>query len=156
MSTRANIVIKETYSYDGKDQTSKLFFYRHSDGYPEGTMPTLNIFLKWLKESKIRTDVQQGSGWLILLGAIEYNTIPEYKTVKEKGYGGSEYEYTDLSTIAAPKDWKVGAYEPTTGIHGDIEYLYVIDLGLKEVKCYQDWTEDGEGKGTPVDLKLTA
>jgi hypothetical protein len=30
-------------------------------------------------------------------------------------------------------DWKCGAYEPTTGIHGDIEYLYVVDLAAKEI-----------------------
>jgi hypothetical protein len=29
-------------------------------------------------------------------------------------------------------DWKVGAYEPTTSIHGDVEHIYVIDLVKKE------------------------
>ena len=29
--------------------------------------------------------------------------------------------------------WKVGAYEPTTGIHGDIAYKYTIDLVAKTI-----------------------
>lgn len=138
MSTRANIVIKEG--------TQKLFFYRHSDGYPEGTLPTLRIFHKWMIEDKIRNDIQQGSGWLILLGAMEYATIPEFKKDKTK-YG---FE-VDVNTISDPNDWKVGAYEPTTNIHGDIEYLYVIDMRTKTIECYEDWTSGGEGKGMPIE-----
>ena len=33
MSTRANIILKDSYD--------KLYFYRHCDGYPEGVAPTL-------------------------------------------------------------------------------------------------------------------
>lgn len=135
MSTRANIVIKEG--------DEKLFFYRHSDGYPGGTMLTLSIFMSWLMSGKIRNNIGQGSGWLILLGAMEYNSIPDY-TVKDN--------YASTSTIKAPKDWKVGAYEPTTVIHGDIEYLYVIDMDTKTLQCFDSWNEEtGEGI-TKVDL----
>ena len=129
MSTRANIIIKEG--------SEKLFFYRHSDGYPECTMPSLNIFLKWLKDGKIRADVMQGSAWLILLGAMEYNTIPKFET---------KDGYAKIETISDPADWKAGAYEPTLGIHGDIEFLYIIDLSTKTIKCYSDWTDEGVGK----------
>lgn len=135
MSTRANIIIKDSYG-------DKLFFYRHSDGYPEGTLPTLNIFMKWLKND-IRQDLQQGSGWLILLGAMEYNTIPKFKT-EPSTHGGKEY--CDIDTIETPQDWKVGAYEPTTSIHGDIDYLYIIDIDKATLNVYDSWTEKGEGK----------
>lgn len=27
-----------------------------------------------------------------------------------------------------------------------IEYLYIIDLSTKEIKCYDSWTKKGEGK----------
>ena len=96
MSTRANIIIK--------DRHSKLWFYRHSDGYPEGTMPTLEKFLQYVKDGKIRNNVGQAAGWLIIIGHDEY---------------GSQ---------TPDENWEVGAYEPTTGQHGDIEYLYTIDL----------------------------
>ena len=120
MSTRANVIIKE-----GKEQ---LFFYRHSDGYPETTEPVLKIFLSWLKDRKIRNNISQASGWLVLLGALEYNNVPKYNIDTEK----CETLTFDMCTfVENPKDWKVGAFEPTTGIHGDIEYLYTIDL-IKE------------------------
>lgn len=119
MSTRANIILKE-----GKD---KLYFYRHSDGYPTGTMPSLERFINWMKEGKIRNNISQGAGWLIILGALEYSSIPEYKTESINKYGRNTTEVIDES-IQAPTDWKVGAYEPTTGIHGDIDYLYTIDM----------------------------
>lgn len=49
--------------------------------------------------------------------------------------------------------WKVGAYEPSTGIHGDIEYLYEIDLKAKALK---GWHHDGERKGASVTRELLA
>ncbi len=100
MSTRANIVIT--------DNDDKLFFYKHSDGYPEGTLPTLERFLKHVKNGEIRDNVCQASGWLIIFGNTEYEQ-------------GSE-------PTRESSGWKVGAYEPTIGIHGDIEYLYHVDL----------------------------
>ena len=51
MSTRANIIIKDSYN--------KLYFYRHSDGYPEGTMPTLTKFLDMVVNKEIRNNVLQ-------------------------------------------------------------------------------------------------
>ena len=132
MSTRANIIIQDhvKWSDDGgpHERIQRLYFYRHSDGYPEGVAPTLNKFVGWLKAGKIRANVSQGSGWLIMLGIIEYDTIPVYG--KDELLPG--HSYGDIELIEDPKDWKVGAYEPTTGIHGDIQHLYLIDLNNKE------------------------
>ncbi len=129
MSTRANIVI--TDGFEGK-----LYFYRHSDGYPDGVMPTLNKFLALVKKGKIRDNAQQASGWLIILGAIEYQTIPK----KLFSAAGTSYlekrndkKINNLIEDFVPEDWKVGAYEPTEGLHGDIEYLYTVDLKNKEI-----------------------
>lgn len=110
MSTRANIIIKDKYS--------KLYFYRHSDGYPEVTMESLKGFCD-MYHNQLRNNVSQSSGWLILLGAVEYGFKGELKS--DDKFSG----------------WKVGAYEPTSGIHGDIEYLYVIDLEKESLSCYQ-------------------
>jgi hypothetical protein len=96
MSTRANILVKDIHG-------DSLWFYRHSDGYPEGTLPTLQKFIKMITDGQIRNNVGQACGWLILIGHEEYGS--------KKG------------------GWKIGAYEPTTGQHGDIEYLYTVDLG---------------------------
>lgn len=113
MSTRANIIIK--------DEWDKLYFYRHSDGYPEVTLPSLNQFLDMVKEGKIRDNASQSAGWLIIIGHEEYRQVRE--------------DYPEHT------EWKVGAYEPTTNLHGDIEHLYVIDLEKKTIKEIpsKDW-----------------
>ena len=107
MSTRCNIKVVE-----GKDT---LWFYRHSDGYPDGALPLLNKFMKYLEEGKIRDNLSQACGWLILLGAQEY------------GQSIEKLETSDSDSF----NWKVGAIEPTTEQHVDIEYLYTIDLEKK-------------------------
>ncbi len=131
MSTRANIILK-----DGDEQ---LFFYRHSDGYPEGALPLLEKFLEMVKNRNLRDNLSQSAGWLIMLGAIEYNSILPYK-LQPENYPGQK-RYSDLSTVRPPanngSDWKVGSIEPTTGIHGDIEWLYTIDLVKKEISYKQ-------------------
>lgn len=137
MSTRANIILKE-----GKD---KLYFYRHSDGYPTGTMPSLERFVNWMKEGRIRNNLSQGAGWLIVLGALEYSSLPNYKVETVNTYGRAKQEIIDES-IEKPNDWKVGAYEPTTCIHGDIAYLYTIDMNkmtieVKTAEYNNDYTK---------------
>lgn len=95
MSTRANIIFKQ---YE-----ETLYFYRHSDGYPETAGEDLKEFVKGYTEGKMRNNVSQSAGHLIIRG--------------QRGFLGHE--------------WKVGSYEPTTCIHCDIEYLYVIDLNKR-------------------------
>jgi hypothetical protein len=115
MSTRANIIVTDGHS--------ELIFYRHSDGYPDGTLPTLNKFLDWVKERRIRDNVGQAAGWLILIGADEYS---EY--ARERGQNALEPD--KANSIGG---WKCGAYEPTYCIHGDIAFLYVVDLQAKVI-----------------------
>jgi hypothetical protein len=106
MSTRANVVIKDQYG-------GELWFYRHSDGYPEGAMPTLKDFMKRVVAGEIRDNVSQAAGWLIVIGHEEYRELREKHPFNA---------------------WKVGAYEPTTEQHGDIQYLYVLDLTAKTIE----------------------
>ena len=42
-----------------KDKYDQLFFYRHSDGYPEVTEASLNKFMGWLENGNIRNNVGQ-------------------------------------------------------------------------------------------------
>lgn len=130
MSTRANIIIKDNYSH--------LYFYRHSDGYPEGVQGSLLKFRDWLRDGKIRNNVGQGSGWLILLGALEYE---EYTNIHKM------LSLDSYDQVPPPTDWKVGAYEPTTGLHGDIEHLYLIDMKAMTVSELKiEWTKEDISK----------
>lgn len=124
MSTRANIIIK--------DEDEELWFYRHSDGYPETTMPTLQKFLEFVTSGKIRDNVTQSAGWLIIIGADEYKHYHISEPLE-----GMQKEEWDGKIPTNPVYWKVGAYEPTTGRHSDIEYLYTIDLVKKTITTEQ-------------------
>lgn len=136
MSTRSQIIIEETYQFPKKDGTpekkvhrDELWFYRHSDGYPEGNMPALLQFLKWVKDEKIRDNVEQSAGWLIMLGAWEYN----------HRYHDGEYHLkkTLVEPTGDPMDsWKVGAYEPSLPEqHWDIVWLYRVNLTKMTIKA---------------------
>jgi len=98
MSTRCNIVVR-----DGGDE---LWFYRHSDGYPESVLPDLEPLMEKLRDGSLRNNLNQFCGWLIVKGHEGYKRHPGYS------------------------DWKVGNYEPTTGLHVDAEYVYELDLRL--------------------------
>lgn len=113
MSTRCQVVVKDSYK--------EMWFYRHSDGYPEGTLPALKKFMLWVKEGRIRDNVEQSCGWLVLIGAEEYN----YKFVN---YNKKVPKTTE--ELFNPSDWKCGAFEPCPcrKEHGDIEFLYTLDI----------------------------
>ena len=99
-------------------------------------MPTLEKFTALIEKGKIRNNLSQAAGWLIILGAEEYKKwqIPGYNYLdttddeKEK-----VFEEWANKIAAEPRDWKVGSIEPTTEIHGDIEYLYTVDVRDGEI-----------------------
>lgn len=109
MGTRANVIITDEYS--------QIIFYRHSDGYPECTGESLKEFVKGYgshpakSSPTMRLDAMQSAGWLVIHGHNEYG--PQGKGM----------------------EWKVGAYEPTANLHGDAEYIYVIDLKAGALTC---------------------
>lgn len=129
MSTRANIIIQ--------DRWSTLYFYRHCDGYPSGVEDTLKKFLQCVIDDKLRDNAVQSAGWLILLGAAEDGVNLPNNTI-----GGVEF---------SPEDWQCGAYEPTTTLHGDIEYLYIVDLEAKEIRCCEPPSDHKYDRGRPPD-----
>lgn len=121
MSTRANIIIK--------DQYNTLYFYRHSDGYPGRTGADLIEFVKDYQSGAMRLAAMQSAGWLIVRGHFEYKSAePEYDRPATTGPRPNVKE----NRFSA---WKVGAYEPTTEIHGDVEYVYTIDLVEQTLSC---------------------
>lgn len=114
MSTRCQIRLYDSYD--------EVWFYRHSDGYPEGVLPSLNKFLSWIKEGRIRNNVEQSAGWLVILGYAEYREYREKDDIEFQPGNGTS-------------GWKVGAYEPCTDeLHGDIEYMYHVNVKTQEIK----------------------
>lgn len=112
MSTRSNILIT--------DGSENLLFYKHSDGYPTG-QETLLKFMDMVKKGKIRDNVSQSAGWLVILGREDYNGI--LKGYKEMDYNGM--------------NWKVGSYEPCDFYGSDIEYFYVCNIKELTIIVYE-------------------
>jgi hypothetical protein len=137
MSTRANIVVKSDGEIDA-------WFYRHSDGYPDGALPLLNKFMDWLKARKIRDNISQACGWLIVLGHHEYRSAANKPDGEDGKYWLPQFEPQGETYTSG---WKVGAIEPTDGIHEDIEYLYTIDLTKKTLT----YNKIGYDYGAPPD-----
>ena len=126
MSTRAQVKITDEFG-------GELWFYRHSDGYPDGAMPGLEKFLSWVKEGKIRDNVEQAGGWLVLIGAKEYEYSRVYKDGKAEKVKKESLTEPSLDAFSG---WKCGAYEPCScrDLHGDVQYLYTISLKDKTIK----------------------
>lgn len=125
MSTRANIVIK--------DSLESLWFYQHGDGYPKGVIPTLEKFLGWIKSGRVRNNANQSSGWLILIGVKQM--VDTSCAIHQSGYEFGRNLPFEPGITGASYGWKAGFIEPTGGQHGDIEYLYTVDVERLEVVC---------------------
>lgn len=135
MSTRCQIILKE------KGREDELRFYKHEDGYPEGVREDLNEFCDRVNKREIRNNIDQSSGWLVLIGAR--NKMKMDEELKREGLDKSFEGY----------GWKASEYEPCgcKYLHGDIEYLYIIEFlpdGKAEWRQASDeeWKERDSGE----------
>ena len=115
MSTRCNVVVKDGYQ--------ELWFYRHHDGYPESILPDLEPVMQKLRYGKLRDNASQFAGWLIVKGNEDYYTSTSMSGWQSENFGWRKAHH-----------WKVGNYEPTTKQHGDVDFVYEIDLTSKNLE----------------------
>ena len=95
MITGCNIIIK--------NHDDILYLYRHPDGYPEGAGESLKEFVKGYAKKG-----SNGPGWRDKRrGMRGWRVTPRLQGMRRSQY-----------------DWKVGAYELTTRLHCDVEYIY--------------------------------
>lgn len=91
----------------------------------------LKRFMQYIADGKLRDNLSQSAGWLILLGASEYSSY--YKD-------GAKHPKKDL-TVPCEEDgsmgWKCGAIEPETGMADDAEYTYVLDIPLRTIYVHE-------------------
>lgn len=119
MSTRCHIQIKTDAGF------YPCMIYKHSDGYPEGVLPFLQAFTT-------RFAAQRGNDYEYFIAqclrqwAIEQHLKEENDEFYKKS---PEYRTNNLLT-----GWGVCLQSKP---HGDIDYIYTVDLADKSVTYKQ-------------------
>ncbi len=121
MGTRASIRIKDQFGCE-------LWFIRPYDGFPGHTMPSLQRLMGWVRAGHLRDCASEASTWLILLGIRSHVSG---LAAQVKGYSK---DVTQMEPLTHDRD--VGSYQVTNMRHGDIDYLYELDLSLCTIACY--------------------
>jgi len=118
MSTRCQIRFEEEWEWDGKTHRQIAQIYRHSDGYPDGSCGVVSDLKKFFE-------------W--------YGSEPNART-GDVSYACADFIYfmkNDMDDDLKKEGWNklgYGVENPSNGIHGDEEYLYVVTY--KDGKWY--------------------
>jgi hypothetical protein len=142
MSTRSQLRFVQRIEYeneDGETESTRRVaqVYRHSDGYPESVLPSLAQLKALQDETGTERDPAYVAANYIFLKKLQGMGL---YVGRDGGFGGSlnaedvmaAIEENDVSGIAALEQphflLGYGVEDPESGIHGDEEYLYVVEL----------------------------
>lgn len=115
MSTRCNIQVQNS---DGT--IYECMVYRHSDGYPESVLPFLEPFVNTFKTER-GCDPEY-----FVAQFLRHAMIDECKEADKDDF---YKKFPDAHPSKSYLGWGV-----CTELHGDIEYLYTVDLVKGKVK----------------------
>ena len=155
MSTRSQLRFVQRIEYeteDGETESRRRLaqVYRHSDGYPEGVLPALAQLKALQDETGTERDPSYVAANFIFLNKLQGMGL---YLDREGGFGGS-VSTEDLVTLLENRDISglttleqphfllgYGVEDPEGGIHGDEEYIYVVELPSRgPVDEPGDWT----------------
>jgi hypothetical protein len=142
MSTRSQIRFTQTIEYETqecKTETTERIaqVYRHSDGYPESVLPALSDLKTMQDESRTHRDPSYTAANFIFLSKLQGMGL---YVDRDGGYGGSlrrrdimaliqDNDVPSMASLDQPHFLLgYGVENPESGIHGDEEYLYVVEL----------------------------
>ena len=155
MSTRSQLRFVQRIEYeteDGEtDSTRRVAqVYRHSDGYPESVLPSLAQLKSLQDETGTERDLAYVAANYIFLNKLRGMGL---YVGRDGGFGGSlssddvmaAIEENDVSSIASLEQphflLGYGVEDPESGIHGDEEYLSVVELPARSPLAEPDeWT----------------
>lgn len=167
MSTRSQIVVQAEKDTPVKVSTEEITYgtgeraytstiakvegahpfcvYKHSDGYPTGVLPVLVPFAENFGKHRGH-DPEYCIAQIIRAFAIAEFEHAMAWDAKEKEMvvdpSGYSLEYKKGITHAEGEKLRVTGWGVDSGIHGDIEYLYVVNSATGTVETYCD---EGEG-----------
>jgi hypothetical protein len=116
LATRCNVIVEDNGGY-------RIFMYRHNDGYPESVLPALAPILSALRNNK---DKDNSHDNIFVQSRLE--RIADLK--KSAAYVAAKIEDIE-ETINGEKTYR--PFEFTTDIHGDIEWLYTLNVDTTEL-----------------------
>ena len=121
MGTRSNLVITDISDSFRKDYK---YLYKHWDGYPDNIVPILRVLVEDI-------DIKKST-----IGKIsDFLKNPENYIKSDRIHKEAEYRYDPYVL----EDWK---YEDTDGIHGDVEFIYHIDIPTGTVRVIETEYDD--------------
>lgn len=137
MSTRSQIRFIE--EYEGDIGTVRSQVYRHSDGYPKGILPDLMELKELLEDTMTLRDGSYTASNFIFL--CKLRGMRFYLDRDEDAYGGNLSPESPMELTKAETFKEVdqphfllgyGVEDPEQGIHGDEEWLYVVEIDRVE------------------------
>jgi hypothetical protein len=142
MSTRSQLRFVQRIDYeneDGETESTRRIaqVYRHSDGYPESVLPSLAQLKALQDETGTERDPAYVAANFIFMNKLQGMGL---YVDRDDGFGGSlsaadvmavveENDVSGVATLEQPHFLLgYGVEYPESGIHGDEEYLYVVEL----------------------------
>ncbi len=144
MSTRSQIDFVDSYKDEkGKKHETVRRIYRHWDGYPDGVIPDLEEFVKFMAGP---------DGKVTRMGDAEYTAANFIFWAKLHSWLADEKEKKEHPDKPLLRDsWKLGfGVCENDEFHADIEFYYRIDLETGFVSVYE---VNREGWDQPVTMK---
>lgn len=120
MSTRASIIITP------ENRGNRIYLYHHCDGYPLGVGTSLKKTLEkdfkyyWF-ESSIANHLVKGGA----VSMYKKSKIVDGDFILEFDENGQYIPITD------------NTFEISNCVHGDVDYVYVINCKFKTLRCYR-------------------
>ena len=137
MSTRCNITLhREGQKPEGNDG---VILYHHSDGYPDFQLRKIVDFLEDASKKLSMLgysywwDPSRVSAMMVFLSAGRYESpgLPNPDCWEKKQQATANHEFMKYEEQNA-LGYGYPVYQPTSGLHGDIEYIYRIFLGSED------------------------
>lgn len=130
MSTRAHI----------KVMGSDVLIYKHNDGYESDVLPTLKeISIQFIKERGNDPEYAIAQ----IMRAFTRKEEEERKEKLKQAKRNNDEFWVNIYSKNTMTGWGL-----STGLHGDIEFLYEVDLLDKEIRIFQGFGNDRELKET--------
>jgi len=129
MSTRSQI------RFIDADNNSIAQVYKHSDGYPSGVLPLLARV-----RACERPSPQYNAATFVFAGKLQMGTLVDDERYYDPDQWGDLLDDDGADMFSPRMALGYGVEDPSSGIHGDEEYLYrVVTTGQSSLEGEGDW-----------------